>query len=598
MTDRPSTAGPMHGAPVAGDAGAPGYYPDPSVPGFVRFWAGHAWVPGTSRPAPAAGEHLEPPRFVARYLSPPPYSVPPGLVPAAPAAPLVDTGPVYLDETGAQTAFTMSEPPEYPVFPAPGEGLPGELEIRPRTEMAPLRPVDQTPWAVAGNGLQPVTAESWATAAALRPGLPEGALVVPRNGSGAGSANGGGRGEWREVEAAARPLELPAPAPAPAHAAEEAAPPTPRVAQPLDGTPWHGADGGSPWHGADGGTVGLAAGPGALYEPVAGPAEPPADSGWRADPRAQRGLMETGGAPRWVSWGVEPPAAAAPVTEAVGTAETPDAPSASEPTVSAPSASEPTVSAPAGKRPGRDPRAAHVAAERVRPPRPEPEPESASVPASASKEGSRTASSPESESRGGPGEQRRARPGAAARGERAGARSGTRARRAAAPASVPAGVGARALAWLVDGAVWAVVGAAVAVPLAGAVVTHVQRKIDQAALVARLTGRQHQVWLLDGVVLGRLGVLLGVLVVFGLLYQVLPIARTGQTFGKRLARIRVVAADGARPPGFGRSLLRWLVRGLGTVLLLGPAVALLDRSARRAWHDRVARTRVVRAERG
>ncbi|MCG7529193.1 DUF2510 domain-containing protein, partial [Streptomyces sp. OfavH-34-F] len=29
-----------------------GYYPDPSIPGYVRYWNGSAWVPGTSRPAP------------------------------------------------------------------------------------------------------------------------------------------------------------------------------------------------------------------------------------------------------------------------------------------------------------------------------------------------------------------------------------------------------------------------------------------------------------------------------------------------------------------------------------------------------------------
>ncbi|WP_158791214.1 DUF2510 domain-containing protein, partial [Streptomyces sp. NRRL WC-3549] len=29
-----------------------GYYPDPSIPGYVRYWNGASWVPGTSRPAP------------------------------------------------------------------------------------------------------------------------------------------------------------------------------------------------------------------------------------------------------------------------------------------------------------------------------------------------------------------------------------------------------------------------------------------------------------------------------------------------------------------------------------------------------------------
>ncbi|MGW3651755.1 RDD family protein [Streptomyces sp. NPDC000878] len=32
-----------------------GFYPDPSIPGYVRFWNGTAWVPGTSRPAPSDG---------------------------------------------------------------------------------------------------------------------------------------------------------------------------------------------------------------------------------------------------------------------------------------------------------------------------------------------------------------------------------------------------------------------------------------------------------------------------------------------------------------------------------------------------------------
>jgi hypothetical protein len=36
----------MSGNPPAG------YYADPSIPGYIRYWDGNAWVPGTSRPAP------------------------------------------------------------------------------------------------------------------------------------------------------------------------------------------------------------------------------------------------------------------------------------------------------------------------------------------------------------------------------------------------------------------------------------------------------------------------------------------------------------------------------------------------------------------
>ncbi|WP_405797061.1 RDD family protein [Streptomyces longwoodensis] len=38
-----------------------GYYPDPSIPGYVRYWNGASWVPGTSRPAPSDGRPLSPP---------------------------------------------------------------------------------------------------------------------------------------------------------------------------------------------------------------------------------------------------------------------------------------------------------------------------------------------------------------------------------------------------------------------------------------------------------------------------------------------------------------------------------------------------------
>ncbi|RAG82019.1 hypothetical protein DN069_29950, partial [Streptacidiphilus pinicola] len=45
---------------------APGYYPDPSIPGFVRYWDGEAWTPGSARPAPVDGAPLPPPPRAAR----------------------------------------------------------------------------------------------------------------------------------------------------------------------------------------------------------------------------------------------------------------------------------------------------------------------------------------------------------------------------------------------------------------------------------------------------------------------------------------------------------------------------------------------------
>ncbi|WP_229864722.1 DUF2510 domain-containing protein, partial [Streptomyces djakartensis] len=56
-----------------------GYYPDPSIPGYVRYWNGASWVPGTSRPAPEDGETLAPPS-------------------GADAASVEETGPHFFDE--------------------------------------------------------------------------------------------------------------------------------------------------------------------------------------------------------------------------------------------------------------------------------------------------------------------------------------------------------------------------------------------------------------------------------------------------------------------------------------------------------------------
>ncbi|MFD9129908.1 RDD family protein, partial [Kitasatospora sp. NPDC059571] len=203
-----------------------------------------------------------------------------------------------------------------------------------------------------------------------------------------------------------------------------------------------------------------------------------------------------------------------------------------------------------------------------------------------------------------PAEPRPARPGTSTTGAKAAGR------RTEPEPLQTAGLGRRLAARLVDTLVVAVVAVAAGVPLTASAVAHVQEKLDQARAESLLAGRQVQVLVVDGVVLGKAGVLLGVLLVLGLLYEVLPTARTGQTFGKRIARIRVVDTRGARSrrpaagqarrparsaPPIGRSLVRWIVRQLGVLLPIGLFWPLLDRRARRGWHDRAARTRVVKA---
>ncbi|WP_129296139.1 RDD family protein [Streptomyces lydicus] len=95
-------------APTSGSAGGsptPGFYPDPSIPGYIRYWNGAAWVPGTSRPAPAEGEAMPAP--------------PPGVTPV-PTPGVEETGPVFFDEEGTAGGSAV-----------PAVRQSGEVEARP-----------------------------------------------------------------------------------------------------------------------------------------------------------------------------------------------------------------------------------------------------------------------------------------------------------------------------------------------------------------------------------------------------------------------------------------------------------------------------------
>ena len=84
--------------------------------------------------------------------------------------------------------------------------------------------------------------------------------------------------------------------------------------------------------------------------------------------------------------------------------------------------------------------------------------------------------------------------------------------------------------------------------------------------------------------------------------QFFPLNATGQTWGKKLLKIKIVDLDGAKPP-IGRLLgLRYLpIQAVANVPLIGPVVALVNvllifRSDRRCGHDLIAGTRVVHAD--
>ncbi|WP_237522820.1 RDD family protein, partial [Streptomyces sp. SID1328] len=156
----------------------------------------------------------------------------------------------------------------------------------------------------------------------------------------------------------------------------------------------------------------------------------------------------------------------------------------------------------------------------------------------------------------------------------------------------PAGLGKRFAARLIDNVFIGAVTAAAAVPLGVRAVDHTQSKIE----AARLSGRTVTVWLLDGTTGVSLALVLGVLLVFGVVYEVLPTARWGRTLGKRLCGIQVRDIEGHQPPSFGAALRRWLVYSLPGVLVIGVIGVLwglFDRPWRQCWHDKAAHTFVA-----
>nr|MDT0521500.1 RDD family protein [Streptomyces sp. DSM 41633] len=152
----------------------------------------------------------------------------------------------------------------------------------------------------------------------------------------------------------------------------------------------------------------------------------------------------------------------------------------------------------------------------------------------------------------------------------------------------PAGLMRRAVARALDSLVLAAVAAAVARPLLPEATAHVQAKVD----AARASGHTTTVWLFDATIAGHLGLVLGAVLLFGVLYEALPTALWGRTAGKKLLGVRVLATATLRPPGFGAALCRWLVYAL--LGFPGSLWCLVDRPRRQAWHDKAARTYVAR----
>lgn len=156
----------------------------------------------------------------------------------------------------------------------------------------------------------------------------------------------------------------------------------------------------------------------------------------------------------------------------------------------------------------------------------------------------------------------------------------------------PAGLGKRFAARLIDTVVLAAVTAGAALPLGTRAADHIDSKID----AAKLSGEKVTVWLLDGTTAGYLGIVLGVLLLFGVLYEALPTAKWGRTLGKKVCGVEVRDIEEHAAPSFGAALRRWLVYSVPGVLVIGVVGVLwclFDRPWRQCWHDKAAGTFVA-----
>ncbi len=107
------------------------------------------------------------------------------------------------------------------------------------------------------------------------------------------------------------------------------------------------------------------------------------------------------------------------------------------------------------------------------------------------------------------------------------------------------------------------------------------------------------------------GLLVAILVIATALwfaYDVPSMAARGQTFGKRVMRVRALPVEADQPLGFGRATRRWSTLGMPTLLwyccgfglllqFLDAISPLFDQPLRQALHDKRAQTVVVRLPR-
>ncbi|RFU82387.1 RDD family protein [Streptomyces triticagri] len=516
--------------PAPGDSSPKaGFYPDPSIPGYVRYWNGVAWVPGTSRPAPSEGEAMPTPPAAA--AGPPP----------AHGGPVDETGPVFFDEEPQDEAELHGSRPE-----------PASAWQADTNRQAGFGSDDERRVSWGGSGRTPRGAGPGGT-----PGTPD-----PR----AGSAPSGGA-------ASTAPSST-----------------TPASATPSDANaaPGSGRDEGAR---ADG-TMAIRS----LSADTAArvPEQKPGE-----DTMMVRRMQPGDAKARERRAAEEDPAAPSPAPATEGTMTIRALPgsaadsgrtagsSAESSAAAAPAPAPPAPAAPAPASPGAPPAYGYPQGAPAAQAGSPLTPGSGGGSASWAQQVHQLAQTPQAQA----GESQPVTPW------KPPVNDPFLAAAQAAASGRPAGLGRRFLARLVDTVVLAAVTGAAALPF----VTKASDHIDDKIQTAKMSGETVTVWLIDGTTSVYLGIVLGVLLVFGVLYEAVPTAKWGRTLGKKLFGLQVRDIEAHESPSFGAALRRWLVYAVPGVLVVGVVGVVwcvFDRPWRQCLHDKAARTFVLGPDRG
>ncbi|QNE77072.1 DUF2510 domain-containing protein [Streptomyces finlayi] len=529
------------------DSPREGYYPDPSIPGYVRYWNGASWVPGTSRPAPRQGETAP---------APPPAeaAAPPGRRTAA----VEETGPVFFDEVD-----DVDE-----VHGTQGEPGAGGSTAGNRFEPQPAWQAD-TSWQTGFDGDRDRRV-SWGGDQAAQ-GAPEARTPEARTPSDRGPADRAPADPRRPVAQdptggalpGMRDGRTPAPAPAPA----------PDGTVTIRATGGQGGSGARPNRPRDTGPVPAdgtmtirATGPGTAPQasaPQPSVSPPPTPAQRQAPPEAAQGPQAVRGQAHNEAPAPAPAPSPAPVPPALHTPLTPG---------------------PGGGSASWAQQVHQLAQpeQTARPPQ-QLQPQQPQNPQQHQQAGAQSQQPQQHQG------QQAARPDQPVVPWKPPVDDHFQQLARAQTSTRPAGLGKRFAARLLDTVVLGAVVGAVGFPLVTQALDHIDGKIE----AAKQSGETVTVWLVDSTTAGLFGGVLGAFLVLGFLLEALPTAKWGRTFGKKLCGLEVRDIESHGPPTVGAALRRWLVYGVLGILAVGVLNVLwclIDRPWRQCWHDKAART--------